>query len=107
MMTEREISGVFIRNAMPWGRMVSSSKSAYRELYPENDVLFNANIFALGKGKIWWGDVDLTADWETLEKIASELGKSLFVLREMDGRFEWEESSDERVINTAYAEIKP
>jgi len=107
MITEREISGTFIRNDMPWGRMVSASKSAYRDAYPENDVLFNANIFILGKGKVWWGDIDLTRDWHTLEVIASTLGKSLFVLREMDGRFEWEESSDERVINVAHAEIRP
>lgn len=107
MITEREISGVFIRNDMPWGRLISGSKSAYRELHPESDVLFNANIFILGKGKIWWGDLDLTLEWDKLEMIASTLGKSLYVLREMDGRFEWEESSDERVINIAYAEIKP
>jgi hypothetical protein len=107
MITEREISGTFIRSNMPWGRLIASSKSAYRDQNPGHDVLFNANIFILGKGKVWWGDIDLTSDWSTLEIIASTLGKSLYVLREMDGRFEWEESSDERVIAVAHAEIKP
>lgn len=106
-MNQREISRVFIQNDLTWGRMISGSKSAYRERNPGNDVLFNANIFMLGMGKIWWGDLDLTLDWEKLEKIAFHFGQSLFVLRELDGRFENEERSDEEIIKLAHAEIRP
>ena len=106
-MTKKEISKVFIQHDMMWGRMISASKSRYRQMYPENDVLFNANIFILGVGKVWWGDLDLTQDWSKLEQVASSLNKSLFVLREMDGRFENEERVDEEVVKVAHAEIRP
>jgi hypothetical protein len=58
-------------------------------------------------GKVWWGDLDLTLDWERLEKIATALNKSLFVLREMDGRFENEKRNNEEIVAYAHAEVRP
>jgi hypothetical protein len=69
------------------GRMISPSKSSYREKFPENLVVFNANI-CTSKEKIWYGDIDVTLDREKLKSLASEMGEEIFVLREMDGRFE-------------------
>jgi hypothetical protein len=106
-MTTREISKVFIQHDLMWGRMISASKSDYLQKNPENDVIFNANIFMLNRGKVWWGDLDLTLEWNSLEKIASYFGESLFVLRELDGRFENEERSNEEIIRLAHAEIRP
>jgi len=87
------------------GRMLSFSKSAYREKYPENEVYFNANIFVLGEGKVWFGDLDITNDRDLLESIASESGKDLFILREMDGRFENEILNDSEIISKAVCKI--
>ena len=69
------------------GRMISYSKSTYRQKYPENIVAFNANIFTK-KEKVWWGDLDITKDSESLQRAATECGETLYVLRELDGRFE-------------------
>ncbi len=87
------------------GRLLSYSKSVYRGRYPENEVYFNANIFVLGEGKIWYGDIDVTLEKEKLERIARSIGKDLFILREMDGRFENEELKDSEIISRAVCKI--
>lgn len=87
------------------GRMLSYSKSSYREKNPDNEVYFNANIFVLGEGKIWYGDLDVTKDRDSLERIASSLGKDLFILREIEGRFENENLKDSEIISKAVCKI--
>jgi hypothetical protein len=76
------------------GRMISGSKSGYRKVYPENVAVFNANLVIEDAGKyvkIWHGDVDLTIDAEKLLKISEKTGKKIYVLFEMDARFDTEE----------------
>jgi hypothetical protein len=89
------------------GRMISGSKSAYREKYPENRVYFNANIFMLGEGKVWFGDLDLDRDADMLQRISSNLGKSLYILTEHSGRFENENLSDPEILKNAVSIINP
>lgn len=72
------------------GRMICASKGQYRYDNPRNVVLFNANL-CTNEDKLWYGDVDITVEADKLKKIASELNEVLYVLREMDGRFENEE----------------
>lgn len=76
--------------------MISGSKSGYRNIYPHNLVLFNANICILEKGsngkKVWWGDIDITKKRNELRSIAVELDVDIYILSEMDGRFENEKS---------------
>jgi hypothetical protein len=74
------------------GRMISGSKSMYYNTFPDNLIVFNANIFIKGslfkKGeKIWFGDLDLTQDSNKLIEIANKYNTVLYVLKEMDGRF--------------------
>jgi hypothetical protein len=88
-----------------FGRMISGSKSGYREKYPDNEIYFNANIFVLGEGKVWWGDLDLTLDEKNLKCVARDLGKDLFILREMDGRFENENLKDSEIISRSVCKI--
>jgi len=97
---------LFESNGFHYGRLVSQSKSDYRQKYPDNDVYFNANIFILGEGKVWYGDLDLTRDLEKLKTISSEIGKPLFVLREMDGRFDSSELQDPQIIKRAVGKIE-
>ena len=73
------------------GRMISGSKSGYRNRFPDNRPVFNANV-CVESGKIWYGDLDLTLDGEKLQQLADELGEKVYVLYEMDARFENEES---------------
>jgi hypothetical protein len=70
------------------GRMISGSKSFYSNAFPKNFVVFNANICTRTKGKIWYGDLDVTKDEEKLKELAANAGEDLYILREMDGRFE-------------------
>jgi len=73
------------------GAMISGSKSGYSRNYPDNFPVFNSNIIAV-KGdsveKIWFGDIDVTKSAEKLEKLAIEVEADIYVLREMDARFE-------------------
>ena len=83
------------------GRILSMSKSGYRDANPNSVCYFNANIVTAKEGKIWYGDLDLTKDGETLKVIAEEIGVILYVLREMDGRFENEELDGINLIKKA------
>ena len=71
------------------GRMISASKTGYRRAHPDNAAIFNGNV-CLAAGKIWHGDLDLTLDEQHLLDLAAQLGQTVFVLYEQDGRFEHE-----------------
>jgi hypothetical protein len=86
-----EIEKVFMEHGFVPGRMVSGSKSGYSSQYPTHLVVFNSNVVTMEHGKIWYGDLDLTIDYKKLKEIAEELHVRLYVLYEMDGRFEYEE----------------
>jgi hypothetical protein len=67
------------------GRMISASKSNG----PKGHVcVWNANVCIKSAGKIWYGDIDLTADIESIKALAVEKGEDVYVLREMDARFQ-------------------
>ena len=79
------------------GRLLAESKNDYRKKYPDHKVFFNANIFAeeilfrgdmLLLGKVWYGDLDLNLDETKLNDIAKRTESRLFVVKELDGRFE-------------------
>jgi len=85
--TESEIIDFLYANQLPPGKLISGSKSAYSRLFPNDLVLFNANIFIEERGKIWHGDINLTKQKNILEQIKENFGVDVYVLREMDGRF--------------------
>jgi hypothetical protein len=65
------------------GRMLSSSKTGI----PGHLTVFNANVCTKA-GKIWFGDLDVTQNEAKLKALAEALGEKVYVLREMDGRFD-------------------
>ena len=73
------------------GRMISMSKSAYVDSKKTSVPIFNANICTKESGKIWFGDLDVTLDKEKLSALATGMGQDIYVLRELDARFENEE----------------
>lgn len=82
-----------IEEILGWnGRMVGGSKSMYRNAHPNNAPIFNANVVAENPDgsyeKVWYGDLDLTVDFVKLKGAAEALGVKLYVLWEMDARFE-------------------
>lgn len=101
-MNIEKINQAFIDQKLHVGRMVGGSKSDYRARHPKNIVVFNANVVVDGV-KVWYGDLDLTRDEETLKEIARQLNKELYILREMDARFDKENNPD---VNAAVAIIK-
>ena len=92
---------VFDKYSLKIGRLISFSKSFYRHQNPKNFVIFNANILTQEDGKIWWGDLDITVDEDNLKKIAKDLGKTLYVLRELEYRFVREKDPIEIAIRRA------
>lgn len=69
-------------------RMIAGSKSTYWKNYPKNLVMFNANVVVEGIGKVWHGDLDITRDEALLVRLAELIDREVYVLQEMDGRFE-------------------
>jgi hypothetical protein len=74
------------------GRMIAGSKSGYRKRRPKNLTCFNANVVVEGLGKIWYGDLDITLDEALLVRLAQLLEREVYVLQEMDGRFDNEDA---------------
>jgi len=74
------------------GRMISASKSEYRSKHLGSIVVFNANVCTGSQGKIWFGDIDVSAAMDKLELLADAIGETIYVLYEMDARFENEYS---------------
>ncbi len=89
------------------GRMISGSKSFYRSQFPNNKVIFNANIVVESQGKVWYGDIDITRDEEQLQEIANELGENIYILYEMDARFENENKPINELIKASKCTITP
>jgi len=96
---------IFVKNGLMYGRLLSSSKSLYRNSHKNNIVYFNANIFLEDVGKVWYGDLDLTLDINILQKISNKLKKDLYILTELDGRFENSELSNEQIKNKCVLHI--
>ena len=94
---EDRMNKVFSDNKLNYGRMISYSKSSYLSANPDNLVMFNANIYS-DEGRVWWGDIDVTKDKDTLTKISKELGETLYVLSEYDS-YKIENENDEGILN--------
>tara|TARA_R110002167_G_scaffold284107_2_gene489302 strand:+ start:90 stop:518 length:429 start_codon:yes stop_codon:yes gene_type:complete len=104
--TVLEIHQYFNAHSFHNGRMIGGSKSVYRNMHPDDLIIFNANILMPGHGKVWYGDLNLTEDYLVLREIAQNLNTDLYVLWESDGRFGLEmkplnELFDKAVWNTS------
>jgi len=83
---------IFLKHGFLYGRMISGSKSGYSGRNPENIIVFNGNIITKAHGKIWFGDIDVTKDFDKLKEISNEIKQDLYILREHDARFENEDA---------------
>jgi hypothetical protein len=101
----QEVQQFFNAHSFHNGRMIGGSKTGYRNMHPDDLIVFNANILMPGHGKVWYGDLNLTEDYLVLKDIAKSLNTTLYVLWESDGRFGLEikplnELFDKAVWNT-------
>jgi hypothetical protein len=85
------------------GRLLGMSKTGYRNAHPGHAVVFNANV-CLPKGKIWYGDIDLTTDEKLLVDLATRTRAVVHVLYEWDGRFD---NEDEPLLHRAVYSVTP
>ena len=82
-MTENELYKVFEDNGLYMGRTISGGKTA-----PKGHIaVWNGNIITKKRGKIWYGDLNLTKEVDQLKTIAKTLGEDLYILTEHDARF--------------------
>jgi len=99
--SEEEIDKLFLNNSLTPGRMIGYSKSGYVKEYPDNAIIFNANIVTESKGKIWYGDLDVTKSFNDLKNIADKLKENLYILYESDARWENENKPVKELIKKA------
>jgi hypothetical protein len=97
---------IFATNGMMLGRMIAPSKSAYCKEHQGELVIFNANILTKEHGKVWYGDVNVTLDFDNLKNIADQLGNDLYILMEGDARFGYENEPIESLLVKARTVIK-
>lgn len=87
------------------GKMISMSKSTYREAHPNNIVYFNACIFNKDLKQIWWGDIDITKNKKKLQKIAEESKELFYVTPEHPFRSDFNKV-DQKLIDTDESVIR-
>jgi hypothetical protein len=63
------------------GRVLSGAKIG------PSEIVWNANVCTKRHGKIWYGDLNIETQADALRALALEIGESVYVLREHDGRF--------------------
>jgi hypothetical protein len=97
----QEVQQFFNAHSFHNGRMIGGSKTGYRNMHPDDLIIFNANVLIPGHGKVWYGDLNLTEDYLALREIAQNLNTELYVLRESHARFGEEDKSLTELINKA------
>ena len=104
------IQQYFESHSLYVARMIGGSKMGYRTEYPDDLIVFNANVLIPDYGKVWYGDLNLTQDYILLKSIAESLDTTLYILWEMDARFGEEmKPIDELIKKAAWNtdELKP
>jgi len=97
---------LFATNGLMMGRMIGSSKSTYCQEHQGELVIFNANVITRAHGKVWFGDLNVTLDFDSLKNVADQLGEDLYILMEGDARFGYENQPIEVLISKARTVIK-
>jgi len=98
--TITDIQKIFEAHNFFDGRMIGGSKTHYRKEHPDDLIVFNANVITKTYSKVFYGDINLTEDFDTLRKIAKCIGEPLYVLSEMSARF----GNEDRPIEELLAE---
>jgi hypothetical protein len=84
------------------GRMISYSKSSYINSNRGNKVFFNACVFDINGIQVWYGDLDLTKDSKTLEKIAEETNQIFYVTPESGFRSDFNKITKKELEQSEY-----
>jgi hypothetical protein len=99
--TIADIQQTFESHSLYVARMIGGSKTGYCTEYPDDLIVFNANVLIPDYGKVWYGDLNLTQDYILLKSIAESLDATLYILWESDGRFGEERKPIDELIKKA------
>jgi hypothetical protein len=103
---DEDLYELFKKHRFHHKRMISWSKSRYRNHFQNHDIWFNLNLFT--PSGIWWnGDVDLTIDNLTIQRICNELGEEIIAVQEMLGWQGAQEKSYDELKEHAHAIFTP
>ena len=97
---------IFATNNLQMGRIISGSPGAYCKEHQGELVIFNANVITKKHGKIWYGDLNITLEFDNLKNIADQIGEDLYILMEGDARFGYEKQPINILISKAKTIIK-
>ncbi len=89
---------IIIEKALGYaGKLLSGSKSMYRDIYPDNKVYFNACLFNNNFKQIWFGDIDFEFDTKILQQLANDLKETIYATPEQPYR--WDGLKKEQLNN--------
>lgn len=103
----KKIENIFNKYGFNRGRLISYSKSRYRNNHPNDYILFNGNIFTKKYHKMWWGDLNITKDSLKLQEICNEIDLDLIIVSEMIGSFGGEKKKFSEIKKFADCIFKP
>ena len=92
-----DIANLMTEQKLHMGRMISGGKTSP----PGCKCVWNANLVSPTQGKVWFGDLNLTREGDKLKLVSIAAGETLYVLREMDCRFETENDPVELLAEKA------
>jgi hypothetical protein len=93
----QDINNLMREQSLFMGRMISGGKQSPKGCR----CVWNANLVSPTQGKVWYGDLNLTREGDKLKMVSIAAGETLYVLREMDCRFEHENDPIEVLIENA------
>ena len=99
---------IFASNNLIMGRTIvaSSLKGKYCQDHQGDLIIFNANVLTSKHGKVWYGDLNVTQDFDNLKNVADQLNENLYILMEGDARFGYENQPIEQLLKKARTVIK-
>lgn len=97
---------ILLKNGLNLGRVICAHKSTYCKEHEGELIIFNANIITKKLGKIWYGDLNITLDFDKLKSVADSMQEDLYILMEGDARFGYENRPIETLLKLARAVIK-
>ena len=98
---------IFKENGLELGRSITSdSKSKYCIDHSDDLIIFNANVVSKCKGKIWYGDLNLSEDFDKLKNIADIMREDLYVLMEGDAIYDDQKKNIKKLIENTRVIIR-
>jgi hypothetical protein len=102
---DEHLSNIFAKNNLALGRIISESRGDYCKQHEGQIVIFNANIITRTHGKVWYGDLNISEDFDNLKNVADELKEDLHILMEGDARFGYENRAINILLSCAKVTI--